>query len=196
MLAFTPGEWRTFRWSELSIVFQSAMNALNPVMNICAQINDVLLGFDRLYWLELLEFTDSEVHAQVVVREEHKQPAGLVHGGVYASVAEAIASIATGMTVLEEGNMAMGMSNSTNFLRPVTAGTVHAHATRIHRGRTTWLWDVEFSDDDGRVSALRLRERFRRLGGASLPAEGAVSAGWGSGFRRLRKRLTRRSWAA
>jgi 1,4-dihydroxy-2-naphthoyl-CoA hydrolase len=119
-----------------------------------AQINEFLLGFDRLYGLELLDCSDSEVHAQVVVGEQHKQPAGLVHGGVYASVAEAIASIATGMTVLDEGNMAMGMSNNTNFLRPVTAGTVHAHATRIHRGRTTWLWDVSFSDDDGRVCAL------------------------------------------
>lgn len=118
------------------------------------QINEILSGFDRLYGLELLECSDSEARAQVVVREEHKQPAGLVHGGVYASVAEAIASIATGMTVLDEGNVAMGMSNNTSFLRPVTAGTVHAHATRIHRGRTTWLWDVKCSDDDGRTCAL------------------------------------------
>src|SRR6202035_1365436 len=103
-----------------------------------AQINEILLGFDRLYGLELLEGSDTEVGAQVVVGDEHKQPAGLVHGGVYASVAEAVASIATGMTVLDEGCMAMGMSNSTSFLRPVTAGAVHAHATRIHRGRTTW----------------------------------------------------------
>jgi uncharacterized protein (TIGR00369 family) len=119
-----------------------------------AHINEILSGFDRLYGLELLECSDSEVRAQVVVREDHKQPAGLVHGGVYASVAEAIASIATGMTVLDEGHVAMGMSNNTSFLRPVTAGTVHAHATRIHRGRTTWLWDVKFSDDDGRTCAL------------------------------------------
>jgi 1,4-dihydroxy-2-naphthoyl-CoA hydrolase len=48
----------------------------------------------------------------------------------------------------------MGMSNNTSFLRPMTGGTVHAHATRIHRGRTTWMWDVSFSDDDGRVCAL------------------------------------------
>ncbi|HEX4838737.1 MAG TPA: PaaI family thioesterase [Solirubrobacteraceae bacterium] len=119
-----------------------------------AQINEVLMGFDRLYGLELLECSDSDVRARVAVREQLKQPAGLVHGGVYASIAEAIASIATGMTVLEEGHVAMGMSNSTSFLRPLTAGTVHAHATRIHRGRTTWLWDVEFTDDDGRTCAL------------------------------------------
>lgn len=118
------------------------------------QINEVLLGFDRLYGLHLLDCSESEVRAQVVVRDELKQPAGLVHGGVYASIAEAIASIATGMTVLEEGNVAMGMSNSTSFLRPITEGTIHAHATRLHRGRTTWLWDVRFTDDDGRTCAL------------------------------------------
>ncbi|SRR5258707_186626 len=124
--------------------------ALPPV----AHINEHLLGFDRLYGLELLEMTDSEVRARVLVRDEHKQPAGLVHGGLYASIAESISSIATGITVLEEGNVAMGMSNNTSFLRPTTAGTVHAHAVRLHRGRTTWIWDVSFSDDDGRVCAL------------------------------------------
>lgn len=135
-----------------------------------AQINEILLGFDRLYGLEFLECSDSEVRAQVVVGEHHKQPAGLVHGGLYASLAESIASIATGFTVLDEGNVAMGMSNNTSFLRPITAGTVHAHATRLHRGRTTWLWDVSFSDDDGRTCALtRMTIAIRPL--SSSPAE-------------------------
>jgi 1,4-dihydroxy-2-naphthoyl-CoA hydrolase len=124
--------------------------ALPPV----AHVNEHLLGFDRLYGLELLEMTDSEVRARVLVRDDHKQPAGLVHGGLYASIAESISSIATVITVLEEGNVAMGMSNNTSFLRPTTAGAVHAHAVRLHRGRTTWIWDVSFSDDDGRICAL------------------------------------------
>lgn len=118
------------------------------------QINEVLLGFDRLYGLRLIEISDSEAKAQVDVREELKQPAGLVHGGVYASIAEAMSSIATGMTVLEEGSVAMGMANATSFLRPVTSGTIHAHATRFHRGRTTWLWDVRFTDDEDRLCAV------------------------------------------
>jgi 1,4-dihydroxy-2-naphthoyl-CoA hydrolase len=119
-----------------------------------AQVNEFLMGFDRLYGLELLDYSESEVRAQVIVRDEHKQPAGLVHGGLYASIAEAIASLATGLSVMEEGNVAMGMSNSTSFLRPITAGTVHAHGKRLHRGRTSWLWDVTFSDDEGRTCAL------------------------------------------
>jgi uncharacterized protein (TIGR00369 family) len=46
------------------------------------------------------------------------------------------------------------MSNSTSFLRPITEGTVRARAVRLHRGRTTWVWDVTFSDDAGRTCAV------------------------------------------
>ncbi|HEY4429293.1 MAG TPA: PaaI family thioesterase [Solirubrobacteraceae bacterium] len=118
------------------------------------QVNGALRGFDRFYGLELLSFSDSEVTAQVTVREELKQPAGLVHGGVYASIAESIASLATALAVMGDGDMAMGMSNSTSFLRPITEGVVHARATRLHRGRTTWVWDVSFSDDEDRTCAV------------------------------------------
>ncbi len=118
------------------------------------QINDALHGFDRLYGLELLEMSETEVHARVSVRDELKQPAGLVHGGVYASLAESMASIATGLAVLGDGMVAMGMSNSTSFLRPITEGAVRGHATRLHRGRTTWLWDVRFTDDEDRLCAV------------------------------------------
>jgi uncharacterized protein (TIGR00369 family) len=118
------------------------------------EINAVLHGFDRLYGLQLLSCSDTEVRAQVAVREEVKQPAGLVHGGVYASIAESMASLATALAVAEQGEMAMGLSNNTSFLRPITEGTVHAHATRVHRGRTTWVWDVRFSDDAERTCAV------------------------------------------
>jgi 1,4-dihydroxy-2-naphthoyl-CoA hydrolase len=118
------------------------------------ELNDALVGFDRLYGLEFVEFSDTEVRAKVAVREEVKQPVGLVHGGVYASLAESITSLATAAAVIAQGNMATGMSNSTSFLRPVTEGAVHAHASRLHRGRTTWVWDVRFSDDAGRLCAV------------------------------------------
>jgi len=117
-------------------------------------LREAVRGFDRLYGLELLGVSDTEVTAQVAVREEIKQPAGLVHGGVYASIAESMASLATYVAVAPQGEMAMGLSNSTSFLRPVTAGTVHARAVRLHRGRTTWVWDVHFSDDEGHMCAI------------------------------------------
>ena len=118
------------------------------------QLSQAIAGFDRLYGLELLSVSDTEVRGQVTVRPEVKQPAGLVHGGVYASIAESLASMATHVAVAGQGEMAMGLSNSTSFLRPVTEGTVHAVATRLHRGRTTWVWDVRFSDDNDRTCAI------------------------------------------
>jgi uncharacterized protein (TIGR00369 family) len=121
---------------------------------IAKQLSGALRGFDGLYGLELLDYSDSEVRAQVTVGEQLKQPAGLLHGGVYAAMAEAMASLATAVAVAPEGNTAMGLSNSTSFLRPITEGVVHAHATRLHRGRTTWVWDVSFSDDTGRTCAV------------------------------------------
>jgi 1,4-dihydroxy-2-naphthoyl-CoA hydrolase len=118
------------------------------------QLNEARLGFDALCGLEWVECTEDEVRAQVLVRPELKQPAGLLHGGVYASMAESMASFGTGLVVLADGAIAVGQSNSTSFLRPITEGTVHGHAKRLHRGRTTWLWDVSFSDDAGRLCAV------------------------------------------
>jgi uncharacterized protein (TIGR00369 family) len=48
----------------------------------------------------------------------------------------------------------MGLSNQTSFLRPITAGTIHAEARRKHRGRSTWVWEVEISDDQGKLCVL------------------------------------------
>ena len=118
------------------------------------QLNEFMVGFDRLYGLELVDFSDSDVRARVQLRDELKQPMGLLHGGVFASIAESMASLATALGVLERDEAAMGLSNSTSFLRPVTEGSVHAHATCLHRGRTTWVWDVRFSDDAGHLCAV------------------------------------------
>jgi len=111
-------------------------------------------GFDRHYGLELVSATDEEIRAKVAVREELLQPAGLVHGGVFASIAESIASMGTWWAVHQDGKAAMGLSNQTSFLRPITKGTIHATARRRHRGRTTWVWEVEISDDAERLCAL------------------------------------------
>ena len=109
--------------------------------------------------VEVLGFEATEVgpelaRARMEVAQKHKQPYGLVHGGVFAALAETIASVATATAVADEGNIAVGMSNNTSFLRPITSGHVHAEARRRHGGRSTWIWDVEMTDDEGRVCAL------------------------------------------
>ena len=113
------------------------------------------VGFDGEYGpLELTEVSDEVMRGEVLVRPELKQAAGIVHGGVYASIAESLASIGTALAVIPRGQMAMGLSNQTSFLRPISEGTIHAEARRKHRGRTTWVWEVEISDDEGRLCVL------------------------------------------
>ena len=112
------------------------------------------VGFDRLYGLELVDYSETEVRARVEVRDELRQPAGLVHGGVFASIAESLASMATWMAVHEQGKTAMGLSNQTSFLRPIVEGTIHAVARRRHKGRSTWVWEVDITDDQERLCAL------------------------------------------
>ncbi len=124
-------------------------------------------GLDGLLGFELLELTDELARGTLAVRDELKQPAGLVHGGVYACLAETLASVATGVAVAAEGRMAMGLSNQTSFLRPITEGSLHAEAKRKHRGRSTWVWEVEISDDQGRLCVLtRMTVAVRERPGA------------------------------
>src|SRR6059058_3722998 len=111
-------------------------------------------GFDAVYGLEITGRDEESVMGEVVVRDELKQPAGLVHGGVFASIAESLASLGTAFKVIPDGNVAVGLSNQTSFLRPITDGTIHAVATVKHRGRTTWVWEVEMTDDAHRLCVL------------------------------------------
>jgi uncharacterized protein (TIGR00369 family) len=111
-------------------------------------------GFDGLYGLEITEISDEVARGRVEVRDQLKQPAGIVHGGLYAAIAESLASLATGLAVLSDGKLAMGLSNQTSFLRPISQGTIHASAVRKHRGRTTWVWEVEIEDEEGRLCVL------------------------------------------
>ena len=116
-----------------------------------------LLGdsaFDAHYGLEVIECGAERVHARVPIGPHLMQPTKIVHGGVYASIAESLTSFATWKAVAPDGRSAQGLSNQTSFLRPILTGTIHATARRRHRGRTTWVWEVDITDDEGRVCAL------------------------------------------
>ena len=123
-------------------------------------------GLDALLGLEITEISDGLVRAELPIRAELLQPRGLVHGGVYAAIAETIASTGTYVGVGDEEAMVMGLSNLTSFLRPMTEGTIHAGARARHRGRTTWLWEVDLLDDAERLCATsRVTIAVRRPAG-------------------------------
>jgi 1,4-dihydroxy-2-naphthoyl-CoA hydrolase len=71
-----------------------------------------------------------------------------------STVIEDLCSRTTALAVLGEGNAAMGQAISVNFLRPITEGHAEVTARARHRGRTTWVWEAEVRDDQGRVCAL------------------------------------------
>ena len=111
-------------------------------------------GFDALYGLRISEVEDGRVRAEVQVDEALKQAQGRVHGGVYAALAESLASLGTAADATSRGATAIPESNQMSFLRPISEGTVHATARAVHRGRTTWVWEVEITDDRQQLCAL------------------------------------------
>lgn len=111
------------------------------------------MTLDEALGFELVTLDEDSAHARVGIDERHLQPLGVVHGGVYAALAESLASHATARAVGPSGLVALGLSNDTSFFRPISSGTIRADAERLHRGRTTWVWDVRLTDDDGRLCA-------------------------------------------
>ena len=109
--------------------------------------------FDRHFGLEIVRTGEDEVRASVPVRDEIRQPVGLVHGGFYAALAESMTVAAT-RAALPGDKIVHAQSAQTSFLRPIVDGTVHASARARHRGRTTWVWEVEITDDAGRLCSL------------------------------------------
>jgi 1,4-dihydroxy-2-naphthoyl-CoA hydrolase len=111
-------------------------------------------GFAEEIGVEWVNLDPDDARARIAIDQRHLQPYGIVHGGVYASLAESLTSAATYAAVREDGMVAMGQANDVTFLRPTGDGHVNAAATPRHRGRSTWVWDVEMTDDEARVCAL------------------------------------------
>lgn len=110
--------------------------------------------FDELIGTEWLDDDPDHARVRLPLRDELRQPVGLLHGGVMSTLVESVCSRATALAVLGDGMAALGQSISVTFIRPITAGGANVEATARHRGRTTWVWDAEVSDDDGRLCAL------------------------------------------
>ncbi len=114
----------------------------------------LLSHFDALLGTEWLDDDPDHARVRVELRDELRQPVGLLHGGVISSLVESVCSRATALATMGEGMMAMGQSISVSFIRPVTEGGAEVIAKARHRGRTTWVWDVEVLNDDGKICAL------------------------------------------
>lgn len=101
---------------------------------------------------EYVEASGDRVVLRVPVTATLLQPHGIVHGGVYASIGEEVASVGGQMWLGDRGHV-VGTNNTTDFLRSTSSGTLSATGLPIHRGRSQQLWRIEIHDDEGRLIA-------------------------------------------
>jgi uncharacterized protein (TIGR00369 family) len=115
---------------------------------------ELISHFDALLGTEWLDDDPDHARVRVAMRDELRQPVGLLHGGVISTLVESVCSRATALAVLGDGMAAMGQSINVSFIRPVTEGHAEVRARARHRGRTTWVWDAEVHDAEPRLCAL------------------------------------------
>jgi uncharacterized protein (TIGR00369 family) len=107
-------------------------------------------AFMRLLGLSFEELGPDLVVATFDAGPDHHQPWGIVHGGVFAAVIETVATTGAYTAVKDSGQLAVGVSNITDFLRPHREGTLRAVAEPLQRGKTQQLWQVVIEREDGK----------------------------------------------
>jgi 1,4-dihydroxy-2-naphthoyl-CoA hydrolase len=109
---------------------------------------------DGTLGVEVVEVTDDVIRGRLPVEDRIRQPYGIVHGGAMSAIAESLTSMGTARGVFADGKIAMGQEINASFMRPISEGHVNALARVRRRGRTAWNWEVEITDDSGRLCAL------------------------------------------
>ncbi|HUF15764.1 MAG TPA: PaaI family thioesterase [Acidimicrobiia bacterium] len=105
--------------------------------------------------IELTDVSVDHCDGRLEIGPNHHQPYGVVHGGVYCTMIETLASTGAALWAMEQGMAgAMGVSNKTDFIRATTDGVLVGKASPIHRGRTQQLWQVDITrENDGKLVA-------------------------------------------
>lgn len=101
--------------------------------------------------IEVIEATKDRVVAKMPVQAKVHQPFGFLHGGASVALAETVASIGAYLNVQENGELAFGLEINANHVRPKRDGVVTATATPLHRGKTTHIWDIQITDEAGKL---------------------------------------------
>jgi 1,4-dihydroxy-2-naphthoyl-CoA hydrolase len=142
-----------------------------PEAQLVAMLNAHLGGFERALGLAFTRVTPDELVAEVPVTPALLQPYGIVHGGVYASIIETLASAGAALHAMAEGKSSVGLENTTSFVRAVRGGTLVAVATPVHRGRTSQVWEVRISDERGKLAATGRVRTMTLEAGAAVAGE-------------------------
>ena len=148
-------------------------DAFPPAADVVALLNANRGGYEVALGLVFTRASQTEVACEVPVGPHLTQPYGLVHGGVYATIVETLASVGAALVAMPRGQTTVGLENSTTFLRATRAGKLTGVGVPIHPGHTTQVWEVEVRDDDGRLCAkgrvrMQCLERGARIAGETV----------------------------
>jgi len=114
---------------------------------------DLTGGWAGAMGLEFLTVTKDEVVVEWNVGPEHRQPHGIVHGGVHCGVVEEVCSLGAALNAAENGQIVVGVENHTSFVRAARQGRLRCTATPLQKGRRAHLWEARVVDEDGRLIA-------------------------------------------
>src|SRR5947209_1155069 len=117
----------------------------------------------QLLGIDFEEVGPERVRGTVAADERHHQPWGVVHGGLYTTVIETFATTGAYQAVKDRGQMAVGVTNITDFLRPHRDGRLSVLATPIQQGRLQQLWQVELRRPDDEKLVARGQVRLQNI---------------------------------
>ncbi|HAD03989.1 MAG: esterase [Desulfuromonadales bacterium GWD2_61_12] len=133
-----------------------------------AEINRMGIGnLSEHLGMEITAIGDDYLEARMPVDARTHQPAGILHGGASAALAETVGSFAANLVLPGRDRYAVGLEINANHLRGIAGGWVIAVARPLHLGKTTQVWDIQIRDEDERlicVSRLTLAVLEKKAG--------------------------------
>jgi 1,4-dihydroxy-2-naphthoyl-CoA hydrolase len=110
-------------------------------------------AFMKLLGLSFEEMGPERVVAFFETGDDLHQPWGLVHGGVFTAVIETVATTGAYQAVKDRGQLAVGVNNVTDFLRPHQQGRLRVVAEPLQQGKSQQLWQAIVEREDGKTVA-------------------------------------------
>ncbi len=104
--------------------------------------------------IQLVSAEKNKVVATMPIGPNHRQQVGYLHGGISVTLAESVASLGTVLNIDASRQMAFGLEINANHLRPKREGQLTAVATPLHRGRTTFVWDIKITDENDKLICI------------------------------------------
>ena len=87
--------------------------------------------------------------ARMPVTPKVHQPDGVLHGGASVALAESVGSAASYIFLDGKQFFVRGIEISANHVKSITEGYVYARAFLLHKGRTTQLWEIKITNEEG-----------------------------------------------